>query len=63
MPLVVMRHGRGMARADGRAGSGTAERLDLMGWMAPYRHLCAKWWLSKVTNRGAIQDADYNNWS
>jgi len=29
----------------------------------PYRHLCAKWWLSKVTNRGAIQDADYNNWS
>jgi hypothetical protein len=35
----------------------------MLGWMAPYRHLCAKWWLSKVTNRGAIQDADYNNWS
>ena len=30
----------------------------MLGWMAPYRHLCAKWWLSKVTNRGAIQDAD-----
>src|SRR3954471_10352362 len=29
MPLVVMRHGRGMARADGRAGSGAAECLDL----------------------------------
>src|SRR6476660_8514805 len=29
MPLVVMRHGRGAARADERAGSGTAERLDL----------------------------------
>ena len=29
MPLVIVRHGRGTARADGRAGSGTAERLDL----------------------------------
>src|SRR5215208_2554307 len=45
--LVVMRHGAGAALLQGQAGLGAVERLDLMGWMAPYRHISVpSWWLS-----------------
>jgi transposase len=37
-----MRHGAGPPLLERQAGLGAVERLDLMGWMAPSRHRCAK---------------------
>jgi hypothetical protein len=35
-------HGAEPSLLHGQAGLGAVERLDLMGWMAPYRLACGK---------------------
>ena len=49
--LVVVGHGAGAALLHGQAGLGAVERLDLMGWMAPYRHPRAKVVAVEVTRQ------------
>src|SRR3954468_6067304 len=52
--LVVMRHGASAALLHGQAGLGAVERLDLMGWMAPYRHQRAKLPVLRSTSPGVL---------
>jgi transposase len=49
--LVVVAASLGLAERERQQRLGAIERLDLMGWMAPYRHGCAIWWLLQVTKQ------------